>query len=167
MSRLEELWLAYNLLGSGGAVNLIKALCGSEVKMLSLSNTGIGEPDCVALCELLKSSGSLQCLYINYNNLSSGSVENIITGLSYSSSLTILHILNSQFSMAHMESLASVLKDQSKCTLTKLWLRECHISVQGASELAAYSCFVYCYFVCSNFIYRCFVYSIYQIKIYF
>ena len=94
----------------------------------------------MALCELLKSSGSLQFLYINYNNLSSGSVENIITGLSYSSSLTILHILNSQFSMANMESLASVLKDQSICTLTKLWQRECHISGQGASKLAGALC---------------------------
>ena len=42
--------------------------------------------------------------------------------------------------MANMESLASVLKDQSICTLTKLWLRECHISGQGASKLAAALC---------------------------
>ena len=32
MSRLEELWLGGNPLGSGGAVEVIKALCGSEVK---------------------------------------------------------------------------------------------------------------------------------------
>ena len=62
MSKLENLSLACNLLESGGAVEVIKALCGSGVKMLSLSNTGIGVPDCAALCELLKSNGSLQCL---------------------------------------------------------------------------------------------------------
>ena len=32
MSRLEELWLDRNPVGSGGAVEVIKALCGSEVK---------------------------------------------------------------------------------------------------------------------------------------
>ena len=71
MSRLEDLWLSNNWIGSGGAVEVIKALCGSGVKGLQLSNTGIGEPDCEALCELLKSSNSLQQLYINQNSLSS------------------------------------------------------------------------------------------------
>ena len=54
MSRLEELWLNGNPIGSGGTVDVIKALCGSGVKRLLLSSTGIREPDCEALCELLK-----------------------------------------------------------------------------------------------------------------
>ena len=32
MSRLEELWLNSNPIGSGGVVEVIKALCGSGVK---------------------------------------------------------------------------------------------------------------------------------------
>ena len=71
MSRLEELRLGGNPIGSGGAVEVIKALCGSRVKLLWLDNTGIGEPDCEALCQLLKSSHSLQHLHIDQNNLSS------------------------------------------------------------------------------------------------
>ena len=51
MSRLEELWLGLNLIESGGAVEVIRALCGSEVKGLWLNHTGIGVPDCEALCE--------------------------------------------------------------------------------------------------------------------
>ena len=139
MSRLEKLWLGGNPIGSGGAVEVIKALCGSGVKQLSLYNTGIGEPDCEALCELLKSSHSLQHLHIDQNNLSSESVA-IITGISHNSSLTILDISNSHFSMANVDSLASVLKDHSKCTLTKLDLQDCHISSEGAVELAAALC---------------------------
>ena len=140
MSRLEELCLGGNPIGSGGAVKVIKALCGSEVKQLWLSNTGIGEPDCEALCELLKSSHSLQRLHIDQNNLSSESVASIITGLSHNSSLTTLYISNSHFSMANVDSLASVLKDHSKGALTELTLQDCHISSKGAVELAAALC---------------------------
>ena len=137
MTRLEELWLSFNPIRSGGAVEVIKALCGSGVKRLWLHNTEIGEPDCEVLCELLKSSHSFQFLIISNNNLSSESVASIITGLSHNSSLTLLDISNSHFSMANVNILASVLKDHSKCTLTRLNLHNCHISSEGAVELAA------------------------------
>ena len=48
MSRLEDLSLGGNPICSGGAVEMIKALCGSGVKQLWLWKTGIGEPDCEA-----------------------------------------------------------------------------------------------------------------------
>ena len=140
MFRLKELWLSNNRLGNDRTVKVINALYGSEVTQLYLSNTRIGEPDCEALCELLKLSHSLTHLYIHQNNLSSVSVASIITGLSHSSSLTTLNISNSHFSMANVVSLASILRDQSKGTLTRLELKNCHISGQGASELAAALC---------------------------
>ena len=140
MSRLEDLWLGGNPIGSGGAVEVIKALCGSRVERLWLYDTGIGEPDCEALCELLKSSHSLEHLSIDMNNLSSESVASIITGLSHNSSLTKLNISNSHFSMANVDSLASVLKDHSKCTLTWLYLWDCHFSSEGTVKLAAALC---------------------------
>ena len=140
MSRLEELWLHSNPIESGGAVEVIKALCGSGVKELGLWKTGIGEPDCEALCKLLKSSHSLQHLYIHQNNLSSESLASIITGLSHNSSLTYMNISDSHFSMANVDSLASVLKDYSKCTLTSLDLQDCHINSEGAVVLAAALC---------------------------
>ena len=140
MSRLEKLWLGGNPIGSGGAVEVIKALCGSGVKGLWLHDTGIEEPDCEALCELLKSSHSLQYLNIDQNNLSSESVASIITGLSHNSSLTQLIISDSHFSMTNVDSLASLLKDHSKCTLTRLDLEDCHISSEGAVKLVAALC---------------------------
>ena len=118
-------------------MQVIKALCGSEVKQLWLHNIGIGEPDCEALCELLKLSHSLQDLYIHINNLSSASVASIITGLSHNSFLTKLNISNSHFSMGNVDSLASVLKDHSKCALTEFYLEDCHINSKGAVKLAA------------------------------
>ena len=140
MTRIEKLSLVSNPIRRGGAVEVIKALCGCEVKELSLYNTGIGEPDCEALCELMKSSHSLQHLHIALNNLSSESVASIITGLSYNSSLTALYISCSHFSITNVNSLASVLKEHSKCTLTVLYLGDCHISSEGAVELAAALC---------------------------
>ena len=140
MPRLEKLWLGGNPLGSGGAVEVIKALRGSGVKELLLDNTGIGEPDCEALCELLKSTYSLENLFIEGNNLSSESVASIITGLNRNSSRVILRISNSHFSMANVENLASVLRDQLECIFTQLKLRYCHISGQGACELAGALC---------------------------
>ena len=140
MSELRIILLSGNVIGTGGTVEMIKALCGSGVKSLELFNTKIGEPDCEALCELLKSSHSFQYLTIPQNNLSSESVAIIITGLSHNSSLTHLNISNSHFSMANVDSLATVLRDQSKCALTDLCLEDCHISGQGASELAAGLC---------------------------
>ena len=140
MSKLEYLWLYSNPIGQGGTVKVTKSLCGSGVKMLSLDNTKIGVPDCEALCELLKSSHSLECLHIEKNTLSSESVATIITGLSQNSSVTTLNISNSLFSMGNAISLASVLTNQSKCKLTWLELQNCHISGKGASELAAALC---------------------------
>ena len=105
MSNLEQLWLYENPIGSGSAVELIKALCSSRLKVLWLSNTGIGDPDCEALFELLKSNHLLQRLDIDQNNLSSESVASIITGLSHNSALTKLNISNSHFSMANVVSL--------------------------------------------------------------
>jgi len=87
MSSLEELSLSGNPIGSGGAVEVIKSLCGSGVKRLWLSNTGIGGPDCEEMSKLLQSTHSLEWLHIGQNNLSSQSVASIICGVSHNNSL--------------------------------------------------------------------------------
>ena len=140
MARLEVLWLVNNPIGSGGAVEVIKSLCGSGVKDLWLYNTGIGGPDCETLSELLQSTHSLEWLHIEQNNLSSESVASIITGLSHNNSLRTLNISDSHFSKANRLHLSSLLREHSKCTLTYLRLRGCHISSEGAVELATALC---------------------------
>ena len=140
MYRLEELWLSYNPIGSGGAVEVIKSLCGSGVKQLQLYNTGIGGPDCEALSELLQSTHSLEQLHIYQNNLSSESVAGIITGLRHNNSLRELNISDSHFNTSNILHLSSLLREHSKCTLTSLAIRRCHISSEGAMELATSLC---------------------------
>ena len=140
MAKLEVLWLSNNPIGSGGAVEVIKSLCGSGVKQLWLYNTGIGGPDCEALSELLQSTHSLEWLHIEQNNLSSESVASIITGLSNNNSLRELDISGSHFSTANTLHLSSLLRERSKCTLTSLRLQNCHISSEGAVELATALC---------------------------
>ena len=135
MSSLRRLWLSNNPIESGGAVEVIKALCGSGVKQLWMWETKIGVRDCEALGELLKSNSSLEELIIYGNDLSSDSVASIITGLSYNNALIHLNISNSHFGMANAVSLASVLKNHSKCTLTELRLRHSEIESKGAVEL--------------------------------
>ena len=111
MSRLEQLLLGHNPIGSGGAVKLIKALCGSGVKELRLGNTGIGEPECEALCELLKSSHSRN------------------------TTLAHLSLASNTIGEEGVTAVARMLAENK--SLTGLWLFGCHISGQGASELAA------------------------------
>ena len=114
MSRLEKLYLGHNPVGSGGAVEVIKALCGSGVKKLDLGYTGIGVSDCEALCELLKSSNSLN---------------------------TTLEDLSLAFNTIGEEGVTAIAKMlvENK-SMTHLWLFGCHISGHGASELAAALC---------------------------
>ena len=141
MFSLEELWLSHNPIECGGAVNLIEALCGSGVKQLWLVKTGIGAPDCEALCKLLKESNSLQSLHIDHNNLSIKSVVSIITGLIYNKSFIDLDISNSHFSVAILHCLSAfVLNDKSNRKLTFLRLQDCCISSEGAVKLGAGLC---------------------------
>ena len=132
MSRLEELYLGHNPLGSGGAVEVIKALCGSGVKQLRLYNTGIGEPDCKALCELLKSSHSLQRLDIHHNNLSSESVASIITGLSHST-LKCLYLDYNPIGVEGASSMSDML--QHNTSLEELYLRDDSVREEGVHQL--------------------------------
>ena len=106
---------AYDLLGKA-------VLSMSKLQKLQLFDNPLG------------SGGAVEMI-----NLSSESVANTIR-LSHNSSLTSLYLSNSHFSMENVVSLASILRDQSKCILTRLVLRDCHISGQGASELAAALC---------------------------
>ena len=137
MPTLEELDLGHNpAIGGGGAVSLIRSLYTSSVKTLRLTNTGIGEEDCVCLSELLKSNPHLEHLHVGGNNLSSESAEMITSGATHSSSLRILDMPYSQFSVAAVVNLASLLSEQSKCKLEGLTLWYCDISSEGAAALA-------------------------------
>ena len=138
MPMLEELDLDNN--PTIGAATLIRSLYTSSVKSLHLKNTGIGEEDCVRLSELLKSNPHLEDLDVGGNNLSSESAEMITSGATHSSSLRILDMSDSQFSVAAEFNLASLLSDQYNCKLEELELRRCNISSEGVADLATALC---------------------------
>ena len=141
MPMLEKFTLDTNpAIGSGGAVTLIRSLYTSSVKTLTLYNTGIGEEDCVCLSELLKSNPHLKHLYVGLNYLSSESAEMITSGATHSSSLRILDMSYSQFSVAAVVNLASLLSEQSNCKLEGLDLLRCNISSEGVAALATALC---------------------------
>ena len=138
MSRLEKLWLDYNPIGSGGAVKLIKALCGSGVKNLNLRSTGIGNPDYAALCELLISSHSLNTTLIDlclaFNNIGEEGVTAVARMLAENKSLTSLWLFGCQISGQGASELAAALCKNS--TLKRLELDVNPIGVEGASSMS-------------------------------
>ena len=135
MSRLEGLWLSYNPIGSGGAVEVIKALCGSGVKKLKLYNTGIGVPDCEALCKLLTSSHStLEDLNIAHNTIGEEGVTAVAKMLVENKSLTVLRLFGCHISGQGASELAAALCKNS--TLKYLYLDDNPIGVEGASSMS-------------------------------
>ena len=135
MSRLEVLWLDYNPVGSGGAVEVIKALCGSGVKKLSLTSTGIGEPDCEALCELLNSlNTTLKDLSLAFNTIGEEGVTAIAKMLVENKSMTWLWLFGCHISGHGASELAAALCKNS--TLKHLYMQNNPIGVEGASSMS-------------------------------
>ena len=100
LQHLEYLDLNDNLhIGRGGAVNLITSLTKfSTIRELNLFGTRISFEDCKALSEWLASSKYIEVLNIGHNNLSPGSVQFIVDGLSHNTSLEKLIMSGSNFS---------------------------------------------------------------------
>ena len=134
MPHLKTLYLSDNPnIGRGGAVSLITSLTAIEV--LWLDKTGIGVEDCRALSKLLSSSKSLKDLNTANNDLASGAVELIISGLRHNTTLERLYMHDSLFSNFQTNiSLASVLRTNR--TLVYLNLRQCNIDSKGAWQIA-------------------------------
>ena len=107
LSSLEDLSLGDNPIESGGTVELIKALCGSGVKQLWLWETGVGVLDCEALCQLRNQATSSPSHWCKPLVLGECNQHHHWTQNNF---LTKLNISNSHFSMANVDSLASILK---------------------------------------------------------
>ena len=139
LQHLDHLNLGGNLnIGSGGAVNLITSLTKfSTIRELILEYTGIGFWDCKALSELLASSKHIQILNITSTKEKAflpDSIQLIVDGLSYNSSLEILDMSFSNFSSENILSLASVLRMNTR--LKELIIKRCNIQSSGSVHLA-------------------------------
>ena len=133
---LKQLCLSFNpAIGQGGTIPLIRQLTThNSVKNLALCRTTIDVDDCQALSELLSSSTSLEYLDVSCNDLPPECVELIISGLCHNTTLKILYMSYSNFSLKNTISLASVLKTNH--TLINLTLSQSCIDPEGACHLA-------------------------------
>ena len=144
LQNLEYLDISANFAtGRGSTVNLITSLTNfSRIKKLRLYRTrdlyhedkGIGFEDCKALSELLTSSKYIKLLSVGDNKLSSDSIQLIVDGLSYNTSLEILQMNSSNFNSDNVLSLASVLRVNT--SLKELNISDCNIQSADSVHLA-------------------------------
>ena len=137
LTSLQVLNLAFNPIGDGGAVELVRTLCHCKtpLRYLDLDDTGIGEEDCASLTILI-SSTDLETLDVSNNHLSSNSVTSIMNGILQNSTIKTLRISLSPFSVDNCTSLSSILQ-QPMCQLRELYIGDCNIDSGGALQLAA------------------------------
>ena len=137
LQHLEYLDLRGNIIGRGGAVNLITSLTKfSTIRELDLSFTEIGFEDCKALGELLATSKCIKFLDISDDEfiLSSDSVQLIVDSLSHNTSLETLNMSYSNFSSQNVFKLASVLRVNTR--LKVLNIEWCNIESSDSVHLA-------------------------------
>ena len=92
LCRLEVLLLSDNLIGKGGAVELMRAISLYEtpLKELELQSTSIGKNDIKALCEVLADNSTLQVLDLSFNRFGAEGVNLLLIMLGSNTSLTKL-----------------------------------------------------------------------------
>ena len=108
---------------------------GNSLEWLSLASTRLDVEDCQVLSKLMSSSVSLKELDISRNALPPQAIELIIGGLYRNTTLKVLNMRGSYFSLQNTVSLASVLR--TKHTLVFLSLIHCGINSAGACQLAS------------------------------
>ena len=133
LKNLEYLDLSYNNICESGAVqNLITSL--TTTRQLNLTGTGIGLEDCKALSNFLASSNNIKIFDAKNNFLSPDSIQLIIKGISYNSSLEKLYMCDTYFSSGNILNLASVLKVHVSLKNLDLW--RCNIQSSDSVQLA-------------------------------
>ena len=150
---LKTLNLSHNPnIGQGGAVPLMTSLTTHHsLEELLLEKAGIGVEDCKALSKLLSSSTSLKKLsfkdhtgHFSHDDISCYRLPPeaieliIISGLHHNTTLVLLSMRDSQFSLQNTVSLASTLRTNH--TLVILSLNHCEIDSDGACQLASALC---------------------------
>ena len=131
LSKLEVLYLSYNPIREGGAVELMRSLSHykTPLKKLYLQETSLGEEDIQALCEVLADNHIIELLAID------GPIISIMRLHAQTIRVKTLYV-RSPMSVDSCTSLASLLKHRM-CQLKELYIYECSINSDGAVQLAA------------------------------
>ena len=132
MLKLNRLNLSYNLLGNGGATQLLRSSMGHCIGVLHLHKTGIGVEDCQALGELLSSSPTLWHLDVSYNDLTPEAVQLLFNGLQHNP--TLEHLLLS-YNPLGSGGAVPLLRSDVAHNLKGLWLRNTGIGEEDCRAL--------------------------------
>ena len=87
MTRLEKLELGYNQIESGGAVEMIKALCDSGVKQLNMQDNPIGVEGASSMSDMLQHNTSLEELTLCDDSIGEEGVHQLINSLKHNQTL--------------------------------------------------------------------------------
>ena len=139
MSCLETLNLGRNLFGSGGAVQLVSSLRlhRSKLRELHMYITGISDPDFECIANYIRSSTSLERLYIGGNDMSVKSIGSLCKALSVNSSMKNLGIGGHNLTTSHCVCLGQLLREPIECKIEELILKGCNMTSDGVREVVS------------------------------
>ena len=138
MPCLETLYLGDNsLIGCGGAVQLVSSLHNSKLRELSMSDTGISDPDFECIASYTHSTTSLESLYIGGNDISVESIDLLCKGLSANSSMRRLDMIGCHLTTSHCVCLGQLLRHPIHCKIEELNLIGCSMTSDGAGEVVS------------------------------
>ena len=133
LTKLQALYIGFNPIGKGGAVEVLKCLYHHKIplEILDLCDTGVGEEDCTLIPLLAR---NLLDLYLFQNSLSTNSISTIIGGLLQHNIIQNLNMSHLSLSKENCVSFGALLQ-QSVCQLRELYISRCGISCEGAVYL--------------------------------
>ena len=135
---LEELEIGRNDISVESIDSLCKALsANSSMRRLRMSGCYLTTSHCVCLGHLLRHPIHCQIekLSITYCSLTSDGVGEVVSGLSYNTTLRELNLSCNQIGSEGAVAVATMLKTNS--SLERLYLHECSIGSRGGVELGA------------------------------
>ena len=137
MPCLEKLDLSHNPgIGCGGAVQLVSSLHSSKLRELHMTGTGIGDPDFQCLSSYIRSTTSLEELWIG-EKISVESIDVLCKALSANSSMRRLHMSHCPMTTSHCVCLGQLLRHPIHCQIEKLVLRWCSLTSDGVGEVVS------------------------------
>ena len=138
MPCLERLDLTRNsLIGCGGAVQLVSSLHSSKLRELSMSGTGISDPDFECIASYIHSTTSLESLNIGENDISVESIDLLCKGLSANSSMRRLYMDHCHLTTSHCVCLGQLLRHSIHCKIEELDLSLCSMTSDGVGEVVS------------------------------
>ena len=136
MPCLEVLYLSDNSFGCGGADQLVSSLQSSKLKGLHMSRTGISDPDFKRIASYIRSTTTLDRVYIRGNDsMSVDSIDSLCKALSANSTMKSLGIGGHHLTKPHCVCLRELLRHPIDCKIKEFILNNCSMTSDGVEEV--------------------------------